>query len=213
MQTQRINNLFREFIRIKNYSKWVDEKNCRETWEDTVNRYFSYIQKNIKTGITEKEYKECYEYVLTYKVMPSMRALWSSGPAADADNLAFYNCSFTTIESLRDMSEILYILMNGCGAGFSVEKKYVNNIPAICETLKNTQEIQIIFEDSKLGWAEGFEKVLNCLWEGIPFKCDYSKLRPRGSILKTFGGRASGPEPLIDLVKCTTEIAQKTRGL
>jgi len=213
LKKDSINGNFQEFIFVRTYARWIDELNRREHWDETVQRYCSYMKTKLGDKITDKELKDVFNAIYNMEVMPSMRALWSAGGAADADNFAMFNCAFTTIESLKDFAEILYILMNGTGVGFSVERKYINNLPEINEKVADAKEINIIFEDSKLGWAQGFEKVLKCLWAGVPFKCDYSKIRPRGARLKTFGGRASGPEPLMALVKFVTEIVERNRGL
>jgi len=206
-------NNFQEFVYVRTYSRWRDDLGRREQWSETVKRYCDYMKEKLGDKISDKEYKDVYNAIVNLEVMPSMRALWSAGLAADADNLALYNCSFTTIESLKDFAEILYILMNGTGVGFSVERKYVNKLPVIQDKNDEAKEIEIIFEDSKMGWAKGFELVLKALWAGVPFKCDYSKIRPRGARLKTFGGRASGPEPLMDLVKFTAALVEKNRGM
>ena len=204
--------LFQEFIYTRTYSRWIDELNRRETWTETVLRYTDYLQKNLGDKLTTKELDSIYKAILSFEVMPSMRALWAAGGAADADNLAMYNCSFIAIEDLKNFSEILYILMNGTGVGFSVEKEFIDKLPVVAEDVSKSSPSLIMFEDSKIGWAEGFDKVLNCLWTGIPFECDYSKIRSRGARLKTMGGRASGPAPLKDLIRFVTDIAERNRG-
>lgn len=205
------NTNYQEFIYVRTYSRWLEEEKRRESWKETVTRYCNFMKEELGDKISDKELKDAFAAICTLEVMPSMRALWSAGPAARECSFAIYNCSFTTIEKLKDFAEILFILMNGAGAGFSVERKYVNNLPVIKEK-NNSKKVTIIFEDSKLGWAKGFEEVLNCLWEGTSFECDYSKIRPRGSRLKTFGGRASGPEPLISLVNFVLDLVEKNRG-
>jgi len=203
--------MFQEFIYVRSYSRWREKEKRRESWDETVSRYCDYIKKKLGDKVTEKERKDVFNAIYNLEVMPSMRALWSAGKAADVENLSFYNCAFTTITKLKDFSEILYVLMNGCGLGFSVERKFIQQLPAIKE--KNGSAIEkIVFEDSRLGWAKGFERVLECLWEGQDFECDYSKVRPFGERLKTFGGRASGPGPLIELVDFVTDIAERNRG-
>ena len=211
-KTMSFPTLFQEFIYTRTYSRWIDELNRRETWPETVQRYTDYLQKNLGDKLTTKEINEINKSILNFEVMPSMRSLWASGNAAEADNLAMYNCSFIVIEELRNFSEILYILMNGTGAGFSVEREFISKLPVIADEVSKGAIVPIIFEDSKIGWAEGFEKVLNCLWEGIPFECDYNRIRPRGARLKTMGGRASGPAPLKDLVRFVTDIVERNRG-
>lgn len=212
ISTGKFPTSFQEFIYIRTYSRWVEEISRRETWPETVQRYTNFIQKNLGDKLTLKEINDINKAILNFEVMPSMRALWAAGGAAEADNLALYNCSFIAIEELKNFAEILYILMNGTGAGFTVEKEFINKLPVISEETKAGKPDVIVFEDSKIGWAQGFEEVLNCLWKGIPFECDYSKIRPRGARLKTMGGRASGPEPLKDLVRFVTNIAEANRG-
>jgi ribonucleoside-diphosphate reductase alpha chain len=191
----------------------LEEEKRRETWEETVKRYCDFMKKIHEDNITTREYNEVYNAIYNLEVMPSMRALWSAGKAAEVDNFAIYNCTFTTIECLKDFAEILYILMNGCGVGFSVERQFIEKLPTVAEELNILLEKKkIIFADSKRGWAEGFLEVLNCLWKGIPYECDYSKLRPRGARLKTFGGTSSGPEPLMNLISYTDRIISENRG-
>lgn len=204
--------LLQEFVYIRTYSRWLDKEQRRETWEETVTRYCTHMKMKYEDKITDKEIKDVFNAIYNLEVMPSMRALWSAGKAAEEENLAQYNCSFIAIERLKDFSEILYILMCGTGVGYSVERKYVNKLPVIKDR-KDTEEVtQIVFEDSKMGWARGFSEVIDCLWEGQSFECDYSKIRPRGARLKTFGGRASGSMPLMDLVKFVTDIVERNRG-
>lgn len=205
-------SLFQEFIYVRTYSRWIEEKGRRETWEETVQRYINYMEKKFGNTVSQHEFKEAQNAIINLDVMPSMRALWAAGAATDADNFTIYNCAFTTIEKLKDFATILYILMNGTGVGFSVERKYIYKLPKIMPKQNNVEEVKIVFEDSKIGWAEGFEKALKCMWNGIPFRCDYSKIRPRGARLKTFGGRASGPEPLKDLIRLVSEIVERNRG-
>ena len=205
--------LFQEFIYTRTYSRWIDELGRRETWFETVSRYMDFMKEKLGDKISPKEFKDVKNAILNFEVMPSMRAMWSAGKAADADNMSIYNCAFTTIEKLKDFAEVLYILMNGTGVGYSVERKFINNLPTINGFNPEAKETTIIFDDSKKGWAEGFERTLKCLWNGTPFVCDYSKIRPRGARLKTFGGRASGPEPLQNLIEFTREIVERNRGL
>jgi len=204
---------FQEFIYIGHYSRWDDALNRRECWEESVKRYCDFMKEKYNSLISSKEYNDVYSAILNLEVMPSMRALWSAGKALSVDNIAGYNCSFVAIRKLKDFCDIMYILMNGAGVGFSVEKKYIENLPIISkEIIINKKEI-IVFEDSKLGWAQGFEKVLNCLYGGVSFECDYSLIREKGERLKTFGGRASGPEPLVSLINFTTLLVNNNRGM
>lgn len=204
-------DILQEFVFIRTYSRWLDEEQRRETWGETVSRYCNYMKQAHGDKITDKEIKEVYNAIYGLEVMPSMRAMWSAGKAADSENLALYNCSFVAVENIKDFADILYVLLCGTGVGFSVERKFINSLPVIQP--KNPQEPKelIVFEDSKIGWAKGFEKALNCMWNGIEFECDYSKIRPRGARLKTSGGRASGPAPLEGLINFTIEIIEQNR--
>lgn len=203
---------YQEFIYVRTYSRWLDSEKRRESWKETVTRYCDFMKSQLGDKISDKEIKDAHNAILNLEVMPSMRALWAAGEAAKHDNFAIYNCSFMAIEKLKDFATMLYILMHGTGVGFSVERKYVNTLPVIKEASNAVKE-EIIFEDSKMGWAKGFQNVLECLWDGTPFECNFTKIRPRGSRLKTFGGRASGPEPLADLIKFVTEIVERNRGM
>src|SRR5438105_2644553 len=143
--------------------------------------------------------------------MPSMRALMTAGEALDKDQVAGYNCSYLPIDNPKAFDEIMYLSMCGVGVGFSVESKYVNKLPEVPDELHDT-DTTIVFKDSKLGWASGFREFLSLLWSGKIARWDTSKLRVSGERLKTFGGRASGPEPLVDLLKFSILIFQKARG-
>ena len=163
-------------------------------------------ESNSMWKIRKIEETDRYENVWCLEVEDDHSFVFPNGVATG-------NCSFTTIEKVKDFCEIMYILMNGAGVGYSVEKGFIDNLPIINDTDSKEKTEKIIFEDSKLGWAIGFEKVLNCLWNGISFECDYSKIRERGARLKTFGGRASGPEPLKNLVEFTTKVIDNNRGM
>ena len=212
MNKEIFKDSFQEFIYIGHYSRWDDTLNRRENWQESVKRYCDFMKEKYQSFISSKEYNDVYSAILGLEVMPSMRALWSAGKALSVDNIAGYNCSFVAIEKIKDFCDIMYILMNGAGVGFSVEKKYIENLPIIAKEISLSKKEIIIFEDSKIGWAQGFEKVLNCLWAGIAFECDYSLIRAKGERLKTFGGRASGPEPLISLINFITHLVNNNRG-
>jgi len=197
-----IENPYENFIALSRYARWLSEENRRETWSETVDRYFDYIQKHLKDkhGYVpdEKLVAELKQFVFDRNVMPSMRSVMTAGTALERDNVAGYNCSFLPVDSLRSFDEAMYILMCGTGVGFSVESMYVNKLPVIAEAFEKTDTI-IVVEDSKAGWSKALRELIALLYQGQIPAIDVSKVRPAGARLKTFGGRASGPQPLINL--------------
>lgn len=193
-----LKNSYSNFIATSRYARWLDDKNRRETWEETVTRYVTYMRGHSTLSYSDPIFDEIHKAILNHEIMPSMRALMTAGPALERDNIAAYNCSFIAVDSLRAFDEAMYILMNGTGVGFSVEDKYVSKLPVIAEDFFDTNTT-IVVEDSKLGWAKAFKELLSLLVTGQVPKWDVSKVRPAGARLKTFGGRASGPQPLEDL--------------
>jgi ribonucleoside-diphosphate reductase alpha chain len=165
---------------------------------------YGYDENNVK-------FAQVRDAILNHKVMPSMRAMMTAGPALERDNIAAYNCSFIAVDSLRAFDEAMYILMNGTGVGFSVEQKYVANLPVIAEEFYPTNTT-IVVEDSKLGWAKAFKELIGLLTTGQIPEWDMTRVRPSGARLKTFGGRASGPEPLNDLFNFTVETFKIAKG-
>ena len=210
-----ISDPYRNFIHVSRYSRWLEDKGRRETWVETVDRYMDFMKNhlvdNYKYDPNDIKFSQVREAILNHKVMPSMRAMMTAGPALERDNIAAYNCSFIAVDSLRSFDEAMYILMNGTGVGFSVEQKYVANLPVIAEEFYQTNTT-IVVEDSKLGWAKAFKELLGLLSMGQIPEWDMSKVRPSGARLKTFGGRASGPEPLNDLFKFTVETFKIAKG-
>lgn len=190
---------YQSYIHLSRYSRWLPEKNRRETWEETVGRYFDFfddhIQENTKGKIPKAVRAELEEAVLNLDVMPSMRCLMTAGPALARENIAGYNCSYVAIDSIRAFDEVLYILMNGTGVGFSVEEHYIQQLPVVNEEF-NPTDTSVVVPDSKLGWAKALREILAMLYAGQVPQWDLSRLRPAGAPLKTFGGRASGPDPL-----------------
>ena len=202
--------VYQQYIAISRYARYLDESGRRETWSETVNRYFEFFKK--RTDNNKKiPWKELQDAVLNLEVMPSMRALMTAGPALEKDNVAGYNCSYVVIDSQKAFDEIMYILCCGTGVGFSVESRYTNKLPEVPDELHPT-DTTIMFKDSKIGWATGYREFVSLLYSGKIPQWDISKLRPAGERLKTFGGRASGPEPLVDLLKFTLNIFNKARG-
>ena len=206
---------YQSFIHLSRYARWDYDKTRRETWEETVDRYFDFFKEHLKNTcnyeVEEKELKELRKAVVNLDIMPSMRCLMTAGEALKRENVAGYNCSYVKVDSPRSFDEILYILMNGTGVGFSVEEEYVNKLPAVAEEFYETESV-IVVRDSKLGWAKALKELYGMLWMGQIPTWDVSKVRPAGSPLKTFGGRASGPEPLEDLFKFSVNIFQNAKG-
>ena len=206
----RLPTIYQDFIHISRYARYSDELKRRETWDETVDRYIQYFQK--RTNNNKKiPWEEIRTAILNLEVMPSMRCLMTAGEALDKDQVAGYNCSYIAVDNQKAFDEIMYILMCGTGVGFSVQSRYTNKLPEVPDELHET-ETTIHFKDSKLGWATGFREFISLLYSGKIAKWDVSKIRPAGVRLKTFGGRASGPEPLIDLLKFTINIFTKARG-
>jgi len=204
--------LYEDFIRLRTYARWIEEEGRREDWAETVLRYADYFalrlpKDNIDLSL---KYLKTIRFIMNKTVMPSMRALWTAGPALDVDNIAGYNCSYTVIDKPKAFAEVLYILLQGTGVGFSVEKQYINQLPTI-PSLKYSPEV-ILFDDSKLGWATGINNLITRLFSGFIPMCDLSRIRAAGSRLRTFGGRASGPEPLYKLINFTIQKFKDAQG-
>jgi len=215
MQTNQLPTTYQQFIHLSRYSRWVPEKGRRENWGETVGRYFDFFEEHVKeqTGysITKKEREELEQAVLDLRVMPSMRCLMTAGEALKRENISGYNCSYIAVDNARSFDEILYVLMNGTGVGFSVERQDVAKLPAIAEEFHDT-DTTIIVPDSKLGWAKSLRELIHLLYAGQVPSWDLSKVRPAGAPLKTFGGRASGPEPLDQLFRFVTSIFKHAAG-
>lgn len=195
---------YQQLIHVSRYARFLPELGRRETWHETVQRYISYF----KNRIDSKNYAtidKLAQRIESLDVMPSMRALMSAGGALDNDNLAGYNCAYLAVNYQRAFSEALYILMNGTGVGFSCERQEIAKLPAIASKFKQ-DTVVIKVGDSKKGWSVALESVINRLYRGVIPIVDYSAVRPHGSPLKTFGGRASGPEPLKRLFKFCEQI-------
>ena len=208
-------SLYQSFIHLSRYSRWLPEKGRRETWSETVERYFDFFEDHLKEyhnyNVSKSERKELEQAVLNLEIMPSMRALMTAGEALQRDNIAGYNCSFVSAGRVRSFDEILYVLMCGTGVGFSVERDFLKKLPTISEEFEDS-DTTIVVQDSKMGWAKAYKELTSLLIGGQIPKWDLSKIRPAGAKLKTFGGRASGPEPLDDLFRFTVETYQKAAG-
>jgi ribonucleoside-triphosphate reductase (thioredoxin) len=199
---------YQEFIHLSRYARFRDDLKRRETWAETVARYCDFFDSKYP-GIFP--YVTVYDAIYNLEVMPSMRALMSAGEALERDNMAGYNCSYVAVEDVRDFDEIMYILLCGTGVGFSVERQYVSKLPEVPEEQHETDSV-IVVSDSKIGWASAFRELVSLLYAGKVPKWDVSKVRPAGSRLKVFGGRASGPEPLVDLFRFTVNLFGKALG-
>jgi ribonucleoside-triphosphate reductase len=206
---------YQEFIHLSRYSRWLPEKERRETWDETVARYFDFFTEHLKETVNftlSKELRtELEQAVLGLRVMPSMRCIMTAGEALKRENIAGYNCSYVAVDRPQAFDEILYILMNGTGVGFSVERQYVSQLPTIADEFFET-DTTITVADSKLGWAKALKELIGMLYIGQIPRWDLSKVRPAGAPLKTFGGRASGPEPLESLMNFTVNVFKNAAG-
>lgn len=212
-----------EYVHKSRYARWLDKEQRRESWPETVERYVDYFRNKFPHYPAD----EIYQSIVNLRTMPSMRALMTAGPALERDPMAGYNCSFVAIDDVRAFDEILYILMCGTGVGFSVERQFVNQLPIIgAKVVMDTAgkvsiqtvdhltpaDLTIKVRDSKGGWASAYRELLECLYAGQIPKWDTSKVRKAGAKLKTFGGRASGPQPLIDLFQFTVDTFKGAVG-
>lgn len=207
--------LYSQFIHQSRYARWLHEEQRRETWEETVKRYFDFFEVHLKRECNFTVHtslrNRLERAVLAREVMPSMRALMSAGPALERENMAGFNCSYIAIDKPTAFDEVLYILMNGTGVGYSVESHYVSKLPTVSETFQKTDTC-IIVPDSKLGWAKATRELIALLYAGQVPSWDVSQLRPAGAPLKTFGGRASGPDPLVGMFRFTVDLFKRNAG-
>ena len=207
---------YQSFIHMSRYSRWLEEEERRETWEETIDRYLSFITDNLKENysysISGKELGELRDGMLNLKVLGSMRALMTAGPALARENVAGYNCSYLPVDSPRSFDECLYILMNGTGVGFSVERQYITKLPTVPDQEFEHSDDVVSVADSKEGWARALRDLISLLYTNRIPKIDTSKVRPAGARLKIFGGRASGPAPLEELFDFTIQIFKRAKG-
>jgi len=203
---------YQSFIALSRYARWLPDENRRETWNETVDRYMLNVMADYCSDTDDHfsttTYNQIQDAILSLEVMPSMRAMMSAGPAADRDNTCMYNCSYLPVDDPKSFDEAMFILLCGTGVGFSVERQYVSKLPDVPDRLFDSNT-NIDVKDSKEGWAKAYRQLLSLLWAGEIPKWDVSKVRPSGAKLKTFGGRASGPAPLVDLFNFTI---QKFKG-
>jgi ribonucleoside-diphosphate reductase alpha chain len=210
-----IENPYENFIALSRYARWLEDENRRETWGETVDRYFNFmvIQLREKHGYVPSDelLAELRDAVFNRNVMPSMRSVMTAGAALERENVSGYNCAFLPVDNARSFDEAMYILMCGTGVGFSVEYKYINKLPALPEKLEKTDTV-VIVGDSKEGWAKAYRELLGLLWAGQIPQIDISKVRPSGARLKTMGGRSSGPQPLVNLFDFTIQVFKGALG-
>ena len=201
---------FQSFIFISRYSRWLPSQNRRESWDECVNRYYNYFGERFPEVLGE-EWDSIRKSTIDREVFPSMRALMTAGPAAEVDDTCLYNCSYLAIDSIRAFSDVLYILCCGTGVGFSCESKEINKLPNVPKITRHDQ-LPITVDDSRRGWAEAFTDLLSALYGGFHPTWDTSQVRLKGERLKTFGGRASGPEPLERLFKFVVNLFYEAEG-
>jgi ribonucleoside-diphosphate reductase alpha chain len=206
---------YQQYIHKSRYARWIWEENRRESWNETVTRYFDFFEEflleNNNYKLDSNIRKDLEESVMSLDIMPSMRCLMTAGEALKRENVSGYNCSYVAVDNPRSFDEILYILMNGTGVGFSVEQKAVDQLPIVSDDFHDS-DTTIMVADSKLGWAKALKELIQLLYSGQIPKWDLSRVRPAGAPLKIFGGRASGPAPLEDLFRFCVSTFKKSAG-
>ena len=200
---------YQSFIHKSRYARWIESEGRRETWEETVNRYINFFKE--REQLDDESGQEIYEAIHALEVMPSMRCMMTAGEALKRDNVAGFNCSYLHIDHPRAFDELMYVLMCGTGVGFSVERNFIAKLPEVAEEFHKTNSV-IVVSDSKLGWASAFRELIAMLYAGKIPNWDMGRIRPAGARLKTFGGRASGPDPLNDLFNFCVGVFTKAAG-
>jgi ribonucleoside-triphosphate reductase len=207
--------VYQQFIHKSRYSRWIDGEERRENWDETVSRYISFMDNYVRDKhgyiLPDSLKDELEDAILNLSVMPSMRAMMTSGPALSRDNICGYNCSYIPVDSPRSFDECMYILMCGTGVGFSVERENVDKLPVVSDNFSESDTV-IKIADSKPGWAKAYRELIALLYAGQIPSWDVSDIRPAGSKLKIMGGRASGPKPLVDLFNFSVNIFKKAAG-
>ena len=199
---------YQAFIHTSRYARWLEKEGRRETWDETVERY---MDKVVRPVLGNDSYvNQLRNAILSLEIMPSMRAMMTAGPALERDNTSGYNCSYLPVDDPKSFDEAMFILLCGTGVGFSVERQFISKLPEVPELFNS--DTTIVVKDSREGWAKAFRQVLALLWAGEIPQWDVSKVRPAGARLKTFGGRASGPAPLIDLFNFVVKIFKDSQG-
>ena len=202
-------SLLQQYVHLSRYARWIESEQRRETYDETVERYVTYFTAKFPSHFPTAEIRQA---ITSLSVMPSMRAFMTAGPALDHCNVAGYNCSAVAIDSPESFDEVLYVLMCGTGVGFSVEEQFISQLPTVPSEFRLSPEV-IVVGDSKQGWAEAFRRLLYLLYQGVePSSVDYSQVRPAGARLRTFGGRASGPEPLRQLFEFSIRLFKSAAG-
>ncbi len=206
---------YQQFIHKSRYARWIEDEGRREDWHETVYRYTNFMANHLKDkhdfDIPEQDLSDIHDAILDLQVMPSMRAMMTSGAALERDNVCGYNCSYIPVDSPRSFDECMYILMCGTGVGFSVERSNVDKMPVVSDAM-NDSETVIKVADSKPGWAKAYRELIALLYAGQIPTWDVSEVRASGERLKVMGGRASGPQPLVDLFTFTVEVFKKASG-
>src|SRR6056300_595309 len=200
---------YQQYIHKSRYARYLPEEKRRETWEETVNRYINFWVD--RGHLNDFDVSEIFDAVHKLDVMPSMRALMTAGEALERDNVAGFNCSYLPIDHPKAFDELMYVLLCGTGVSFSVERQYIQKLPEVAEEFHETDTV-INVADSKIGWAKSFRELVSLLYTGQVPRWDVSRVRPAGSPLKTFGGRASGPEPLVELFRFTVDLFREAAG-
>lgn len=214
-KTNQMND-YQSFIHKSRYARWLEDEGRRETWDETVSRYITWMTNHIKTNydfdmVASGVAEELAEAITNLEVMPSMRTLMTAGPALDANHIAGFNCAYVAVDNLRAFDEAMMILLCGTGVGYSVEHKYIDKLPEVGHVIPG-RDLHIIVKDSKEGWADALRRLIQYGFEGYTITWDVSQVRPAGARLKTFGGRASGPGPLVTLFEFVIHILDKARG-
>lgn len=203
---------YQKYIALSRYARWLPSKARRETWAEVVQRYVDFFSSREQTSCLKPSvYKELQQAIQDLEVMPSMRCMMTAGPALAKDNVAGYNCAYGVCDSPRFFDEMMYILMCGTGVGFSVERQYINKMPEVADEFHPSETV-IKVRDSKKGWATGFRELISLLYVGQVPSWDVSNIRPAGAQLKTFGGRASGPDPLVELFEFCVQVFSNAKG-
>src|SRR5210317_1997411 len=204
-------DLYQQFIYKSRYSRWIESEGRREDWVETVTRLIDFLKKHTKSKELHKKLDdEVFPAIVNLEVMPSMRSLMTAGPALERDNTCAYNCSYLPVDDLKSFDEAMFILLCGTGVGFSVERQFISQLPEVPKLFES--DTTIVVKDSKEGWAKSFRQLIALLYSGEIAKWDVSKVRPAGAPLKTFGGRASGPAPLVDLFNFTIKTFKDAEG-
>lgn len=210
-----ITDPYKNFIALSRYARWIDSEGRRETWSESVDRVMAFFEKDLRErmgyNVPQQDIEDIRELIKNHEVMPSMRVMMTAGPALERNHIAAYNCSYLPVDDLRAFDETLLILMQGTGLGFSVAQRHVEKLPPVADSLAEVPVV-IVVEDSKEGWAVAYRELIESLWQGVIPAFDVTKVRPAGARLKTFGGRASGPEPLLDLFDHTIKIVKNAAG-